>query len=173
MNTLLNFDREKGVRSYATSTYYASHAANKNYRVLVKAQVTTHSFFPIVTSIAHGPRARAQATKVLLSQSDAGLVATGVEFRHDGALYRARASREVILSSGSVHTPQILELSGELECACRPLTASDVRPYSAGIGNRKILEKHGIPVLLDLPAVGENLQVMLRFVPLLGMEAHG
>ena len=38
----------------------------------------------------------------------------------------------------SIKTPQLLELSG--------------------IGNRAILEKHGIKVQLDLPAVGENMQ---------------
>jgi choline dehydrogenase-like flavoprotein len=39
---------------------------------------------------------------------------------------------------GSLKTPQILELSG--------------------VGNRTILESLGIPVVLDLPEIGENLQ---------------
>jgi hypothetical protein len=33
---------------------------------------------------------------------------------------------------------------------------NDVEP---GIGNRTILEANNIPVVLELPAVGENLQV--------------
>ncbi|TGO15329.1 hypothetical protein BTUL_0041g00130 [Botrytis tulipae] len=47
-------------------------------------------------------------------------------------------SREVILAAGSIHTPQILELSG--------------------IGQPYILEQLGLPVHIDLPGVGENFQ---------------
>jgi len=50
----------------------------------------------------------------------------------------ALASREVILAGGAFNTPQLLKLSG--------------------IGPRKELEKFRIPVLLDAPGVGENLQ---------------
>ncbi|KAF8811137.1 hypothetical protein BYT27DRAFT_7252855 [Phlegmacium glaucopus] len=46
--------------------------------------------------------------------------------------------KEVIISSGSLGTPKFLELSG--------------------IGNKTILESLGIPVMVDLPAVGTNLQ---------------
>ncbi|KAK6600270.1 gmc oxidoreductase [Botrytis cinerea] len=47
-------------------------------------------------------------------------------------------SREVILAAGSIHTPQILELSG--------------------IGQPYILEQLGLPVHINLPGVGENFQ---------------
>ncbi len=46
--------------------------------------------------------------------------------------------REIILSGGAINTPQILQLSG--------------------IGNAAELSKLGIPVVHDLPGVGENLQ---------------
>jgi choline dehydrogenase len=49
--------------------------------------------------------------------------------------YRAR---NVICCAGALNTPQLLQLSG--------------------IGPKKILEKFGIPVVVDLPGVGENLQ---------------
>ena len=51
---------------------------------------------------------------------------------------RARATREVILAGGTFNTPQLLQLSG--------------------IGPRALLERHGIPVRMDLPGVGANLQ---------------
>jgi choline dehydrogenase len=49
----------------------------------------------------------------------------------------ARAGKEVILSGGAFNSPQLLQLSG--------------------IGPRALLERHGIPVLHELP-VGEGLQ---------------
>ncbi|SPJ78300.1 related to alcohol oxidase [Fusarium torulosum] len=65
-------------------------------------------------------------------------IATGVRFSYQGVEYEVAASREIILSAGSVKSPQILELSG--------------------VGNPQILERAGIPVKVDSPNVGENLQ---------------
>ena len=80
----------------------------------------------------------AQATRVLFE----GRRAVGVEFRRGGTLSQARAAREVILSGGAINSPQLLELSG----------------WGAG----GLLQKHGIPVVRDAPAVGENLQDHLQ-----------
>lgn len=91
----------------------------------------------------------ALATRVLF---DGNNRAAGVEYLQGERLYRAaakpnpesgerrevRASREVILSGGAFNTPQLLMLSG--------------------IGPRQELERHGIPVRVDLPGVGRNLQ---------------
>jgi len=55
-----------------------------------------------------------------------------------GAPLQARASREVILAGGAFNTPQILMLSG--------------------VGPKAELDKHGIDVVLDRPAVGQFLQ---------------
>lgn len=64
--------------------------------------------------------------------------AVGIAFSHRGRSRIARARREVILSAGTVGSPQILQLSG--------------------IGSGAHLSALGIPVVRDLPGVGENLQ---------------
>jgi choline dehydrogenase len=76
---------------------------------------------------------RALAARVLFE----GKRAVGVEYRHRGQLHQARAG-EVILCGGSINTPQLLQLSG--------------------VGPAGLLEQVGVPVVHDLPGVGENLQ---------------
>ncbi|KAJ3566725.1 hypothetical protein NP233_g6822 [Leucocoprinus birnbaumii] len=81
-------------------------------------------------------------TKLNLSDASRGLVqSTGVQIRFpDGSVVTAKPNKsgEVIMTAGSVRTPQLLELSG--------------------IGNKSILQKHKIPVKVDLPGVGENYE---------------
>eukprot|EP00547_Thalassionema_nitzschioides_P014739 CAMPEP_0194241788 /NCGR_PEP_ID=MMETSP0158-20130606/7537_1 /TAXON_ID=33649 /ORGANISM="Thalassionema nitzschioides, Strain L26-B" /LENGTH=462 /DNA_ID=CAMNT_0038976745 /DNA_START=14 /DNA_END=1399 /DNA_ORIENTATION=+ len=73
-----------------------------------------------------------------------GNAVVGVEYRTTNAARTSlqtahlRSGGEVILTSGAIHTPQLLLVSG--------------------IGPKVELEKHGIPVLIDLPGVGRNLQ---------------
>jgi len=71
-----------------------------------------------------------------------GRRATGVRWRQGGETRRARATREVILAAGSVGSTQILLLSG--------------------VGPAAQLQALGIPVVLDKPGVGENLQDHLQ-----------
>jgi len=71
-----------------------------------------------------------------------GWRATGVQWRQDGASRSARARREVILSAGSIGSTQLLLLSG--------------------IGPGRDLLDRGIPVVLDRPGVGQNLQDHLQ-----------
>jgi choline dehydrogenase len=66
----------------------------------------------------------------------------GVEYRGNDTDYFAKARCEVILSSGAVNSPQLLELSG--------------------IGNGARLQEFGIEVVQDLRGVGENLQDHLQ-----------
>ncbi len=67
---------------------------------------------------------------------------SGVEYRGDNVDYLAKARCEVILSSGAVNSPQLLELSG--------------------IGDGARLRNLGIEVVNDLRGVGENLQDHLQ-----------
>jgi choline dehydrogenase len=76
----------------------------------------------------------AHATRILFE----GTRATGVEFVQEGQTHRAQASREVILSGGTINTPHLLMLSG--------------------VGPEERLRELGIPVVADLPGVGQNLQ---------------
>lgn len=62
----------------------------------------------------------------------------GIRYRVGSEVREARAGREVIVSTGSICSPQLLELSG--------------------IGNPEHLKSVGIDVLHALPGVGENLR---------------
>lgn len=67
-----------------------------------------------------------------------GEQAVGIEWVRQGAVQRTRAEREVILSAGSIQSPQLLQLSG--------------------IGPADLLRSLDIPVVVDAPEVGENLK---------------
>ncbi|MFD2207122.1 choline dehydrogenase [Kiloniella antarctica] len=67
-----------------------------------------------------------------------GKKATGIEIEVGGQTQIYKAATEVILSSGSVGSPQLLQVSG--------------------IGPANVLKKAGVDVIHDLPGVGENLQ---------------
>ncbi|KAK7868158.1 hypothetical protein R5R35_003033 [Gryllus longicercus] len=78
----------------------------------------------------------ALVTNVLIDEDTK--TAYGVHFEKDGNGYKVEANKEVIVSAGTINSPQLLMLSG--------------------IGPRKHLEDKGIsPVIQDL-SVGENLQ---------------
>jgi choline dehydrogenase len=68
--------------------------------------------------------------------------AAGVEFTHRGQQLFVEAKGETILAAGAIGSPQLLQLSG--------------------IGPGKLLSRHEIPVLHELPGVGENLQDHLQ-----------
>jgi choline dehydrogenase len=79
-------------------------------------------------------KTHAHVTKILTENA----TAVGVDCRIDGVKQTFRARKEVILSGGAINSPQLLQLSG--------------------IGDRALLEKHGVPVVHHLPRVGQGLQ---------------
>lgn len=71
-----------------------------------------------------------------------GRRATGVVYEQAGQTITARAEGEIVVSAGGLQTPQLLQLSG--------------------IGPGDLLARYGIPVVHDLPGVGENLMDHLQ-----------
>ncbi|KRC12140.1 choline dehydrogenase [Hydrogenophaga sp. Root209] len=84
------------------------------------------------------------ATDRLVLERDPGgqLRCTGVQLLRGGQTVRVSASKEVVLSAGSIGSPAILQRSG--------------------IGPAALLQQHGIAVQHELPGVGENLQDHLQ-----------
>jgi len=70
-------------------------------------------------------------------QFSSNKTATGVLVRSAGRDYTLSAKREVIVSAGAMHSPQLLMVSG--------------------IGPRSTLSRHNITVVSDLPGVGQNM----------------
>jgi choline dehydrogenase len=62
----------------------------------------------------------------------------GVEFTYEGKVHRIDAGLEVVLSLGAIHTPKVL--------------------MQSGVGDQAELHRLGIPLVQDLPGVGQNFQ---------------
>ncbi len=111
-------------------------------------QLFTHNGWRISSAVAYLKPARDRAN--LRIETDAhttgvileGRRAVGVRYIQNGVVREARAAREVILSAGSLQSPQILQLSG--------------------IGPASLLQRRGVKVVHDLPGVGQNLQDHLQ-----------
>jgi len=85
----------------------------------------------------------AQVARLLIeTQPDGTRRCTGAEVWTGEERVTVRAAHEVILSAGSIGSPQILQLSG--------------------IGPATLLQPLGIPLVQDLPGVGGNLQDHLQ-----------
>jgi choline dehydrogenase len=89
----------------------------------------------------------AQVSKLIIEKNtgdDAAraLSCTGVQVWNGSEMVTAHARAEVILSAGSIGSPQILQLSG--------------------LGPGALSQALGIPVVQDIPGVGENLQDHLQ-----------
>ncbi|KAG7451650.1 alcohol oxidase [Guyanagaster necrorhizus] len=110
-----SYDPATGSRSYAASAYYGqTERCRSNLHLLTGAIVSRIIWY------------NNTATK-----------AAGVEYTVGTEKFTVKASKEVILSAGSLRSPQILELSG--------------------VGNKTLLESLNISVVVDIPQVGENL----------------
>jgi choline dehydrogenase-like flavoprotein len=112
-----NMDPSEYKRSSAKEAYYDSVATRENLHI-----ITGH-----------------QATRILTLSGNGSVKATGVEFAAsaNATLQTINAKQEVILAAGSLHSPQLLQLSG--------------------IGDSALLSSINVSTVVDLPAVGQNL----------------
>ncbi len=85
----------------------------------------------------------AHVTRLVIEKTaDGQQRCTGVQVWNGQEMITALANAEVILSAGSIGSPQILQLSG--------------------IGPGALLQERGVPVVVDAPGVGANLQDHLQ-----------
>ncbi|HEX7888932.1 MAG TPA: GMC family oxidoreductase N-terminal domain-containing protein [Ramlibacter sp.] len=85
----------------------------------------------------------AQVARLLFeTREDGSKRCTGAQVWTGTEMVQVQATQETLLCAGSIGSPQILQLSG--------------------IGPAALLQQHGVPVVHDLPGVGENLQDHLQ-----------
>ncbi|KAI0172392.1 putative GMC oxidoreductase [Hypoxylon sp. FL1284] len=105
---------------------------------IVQRSYARTGHFDGINRTNHHVITESHVTKILLEDG----TATGVTFRQgtgNSTTYTTvKANREVILSAGSIHSPQILQRSG--------------------VGPKKLLQSAGIDTVVDLPGVGQNFQ---------------
>jgi choline dehydrogenase len=111
-------------------------------------QLTTHQGWRCSTARAYLEPAKGRSNLRIATEALAtglmfeGRRAAGVRYTQGGAAKRARCRAEVLLCAGAIQSPQLLQLSG--------------------IGPRALLEQRGVPLVHELPGVGENLQDHLQ-----------
>jgi choline dehydrogenase len=111
-------------------------------------QLTTHSGWRVSAADAYLREAKRRNNLEIFTSTHVARVtienrrATGVVCRIGTRLRELRAQRGVVLAAGAVQSPQLLMLSG--------------------IGPAQHLQGYGIPVVIDRPAVGRNLQDHLQ-----------
>ncbi len=127
-NPDFNGESQEGVGFYQINT--------KNGRRMSAARAYLH---PARRRANCHVETHAQVTRVLFKNKHA----TGVEYQRGGETLIASANREVIISAGSINSPQLLQLSG--------------------VAAKELLSGHGIPVILDAPQVGQNMQEHLGY----------
>ena len=88
--------------------------------------------------IIERPNLTVKTQAQVLTLTFQGQQTTGLTYRHQGQTQQVQVNREVILCGGAINSPQLLLLSG--------------------VGPAEDLRALDIPVVVDLPGVGQNLQ---------------
>ncbi|MFA6362900.1 GMC family oxidoreductase [Methanoregula sp.] len=137
IHTLLDAFKEAGfgdIGDFQAETPYRADIVQKDYINRVR-HTPADSY--LSEEIRKRPNLTVQIDTFVRKVIFKGNRAVGVEVEYQGKVQQITAGAEVILSAGSYNTAQILKLSG--------------------VGPKKELAKHGIPVVADVPGVGENL----------------
>lgn len=108
------------------------------YQLTVKDSIRHSAAAAFLVPIQGRPNLTTQTGALVTRLLFEGTRTVGVEYIHQRTLHQARVNKEVILSAGAFDSPKLLMLSG--------------------IGDAEHLQKLGIPVVVDLPGVGQNLQ---------------
>ncbi|KAK7449168.1 hypothetical protein VKT23_013318 [Stygiomarasmius scandens] len=119
-------DIQTGKRSYAAPAYYGPEVRSRDNLVVLEGAVVSRILWDATTL-----------------NSDA-IKANAVEYIVDGTTFSANVTGEVILSAGTLKSPQVLELSG--------------------VGNPDVLDAAGVNVTVNLTGVGENMMDHLLLV---------
>jgi choline dehydrogenase len=111
-------------------------------------QLSTYKGLRCSTAVAYLNPIKKRSNLTILTDSQVmrivieGRRAVAVELIRHGKKQIIRANKEIILSAGALQSPQLLQLSG--------------------IGPAALLREFNIPIIQDLPGVGENLQDHLQ-----------
>ncbi|KAJ8116397.1 hypothetical protein OPT61_g2170 [Boeremia exigua] len=120
-------DPKDATRSTSKSSYLTAAMRNKNARITVYL----HS----------------QVSKIIFDNSKKAI---GAAVESAGKTFIISAKKEIILSAGVFHSPQVLQLSG--------------------IGPAEMLRSHSIELISNLSGVGQNLQDQIFFNVLRGIS---
>ncbi|KAI0327592.1 GMC oxidoreductase [Cubamyces sp. BRFM 1775] len=131
---------------HAPAAGYVRHDVSQDKSM--RRHTPFHAFLPPPVTIGRAKRLKictnVLVTRLELAQGGSdGLRATGVHFeamdyRKAGKHFFARARREVVICAGAISSPQILQLSG--------------------LGPEDHLRAKGVPVMRNMPGVGNHLQ---------------
>ena len=124
-NAYFQMNQRRGSRWSATKAFLNPAKARPNLTIVTQAHVQKLLFDDVSFDDVSGKQR-----------------CTGVQVKTKSGIETFSASREVILSAGSIGSPQILQLSG--------------------IGNGELLKARGITPVHELAGVGENLQDHLQ-----------
>ncbi|WP_127083049.1 GMC family oxidoreductase [Dulcicalothrix desertica] len=108
------------------------------YQVTVKDGKRQSTAVAFLRPIFERPNLTIQTGALVTRLLFEGKRTVGVAYVQNGTEYQVRVNSEVILSAGAFDSPKLLMLSG--------------------IGPADHLQASGIPVVVDLPGVGQNLQ---------------
>jgi choline dehydrogenase len=145
-NDPLDVDRDDTVGFFSMAQHMDKNTMRSSPNNYIRATLKDPAKYPLTVKL------NSLVTKVLFDEKAASPTAKGVEVLEGPSMYSAdprfvkeakgkviqyTAKREVIVSGGTFNSPQILKLSG--------------------IGPANELKKFNIPVVKDLPGVGENM----------------